>query len=140
MAAQLARLASGTGIDTYPEIARALRRIRRNEPVDLSADEPLDLRMRTLAAEARAARGLLEAARHRPDPAPPPHGGRSRRVGRAGRGARGALRVFLLLPLPTAAAAILSRRLSVRRRDDLAADPAGPIRAERSAPEWGRLG
>ncbi|MFJ2647679.1 SMI1/KNR4 family protein [Streptomyces sp. NPDC087420] len=124
-AAQLARLASETAIDTYPEIARALERIHRNEPVDLSADGALDLRMRTLAAEARAARGLLDAARHQPDPAP---------VTAADLGAwamrdagAGALREFLLLPLPTAAATVLSRRLSVRWRDDLAADLAADV-------------
>ncbi|MFE7358096.1 SMI1/KNR4 family protein [Streptomyces sp. NPDC057543] len=122
MAAQLARLASETGIDSYPEIAQALERIRRNEPVDLPADGALDLRMRTFAAEARAARGLLDAARHQPDPA---------FVTAADLGAwamrdsaAGALREFLLLPLPTAAATVLSRRLSVRWRDDLAADLA----------------
>ncbi|MCX4625388.1 SMI1/KNR4 family protein [Streptomyces sp. NBC_01443] len=123
MAAQLARLASETGIDTYPEIAQALERIRRNDPVDLPADGALDLRMRTLSAEARAARGLLDAARHRPDPAPVTAADLAAWAARDS--AAGALREFLLLPLPAAAATVLSRRLSVRWRDDLAADLAG---------------
>ncbi|WP_328740798.1 hypothetical protein OHA91_36270 [Streptomyces erythrochromogenes] len=38
--------------------------------------------------------------------------------------AAGALRAFLLLPLPAAAETVLNRRLSVRRRADLAADLA----------------
>lgn len=122
-AAQLARLASETGIDTYPEIVRALERIRRDEPVDLPADEALDLRMRTLSAEARAARGLLDAARNHDDPAPVTTADLSAWAVRDS--AAGALREFLLLPLPAALETILSRRLSVRWRDDLAADLAG---------------
>ncbi|MCX5192505.1 SMI1/KNR4 family protein [Streptomyces sp. NBC_00249] len=122
-AAQLARLASETGIDTYPEIAGALERIHRDEPVDLPADGPLDLRMRTLAAESRAARGLLDAARHQPDPAPVTPADHAAWALRDA--AAGALRAFLLLPLPAAAETVLSRRLSIRWRDDLAADLAG---------------
>ncbi|MFI5617818.1 SMI1/KNR4 family protein [Streptomyces sp. NPDC051567] len=123
MTAQLARLASETGIDTYPEIAQALEQIYREEPVDLPADGALDLRMRTLSAEARAARGLLDAARHQPDPAPVPAADLAAWALRDS--AAGALREFLLLPLPAAAATVLSRRLSVRWRDDLATDLAG---------------
>ncbi|MFD9105980.1 SMI1/KNR4 family protein [Streptomyces virginiae] len=123
MAAQLARLAAETGIDTYPEIAQALERIRRDEPVDLAADGPLDLRMRTLSAEARAARGLLDAARHQADAAPVTAADRAAWAARDS--AAGALREFLLLPLPAAAETVLHRRLSVRWRDDLAADLAG---------------
>ncbi|MFF2039836.1 SMI1/KNR4 family protein [Kitasatospora sp. NPDC058170] len=132
MAAQLARLASESGIDAYPEIARALERIRRDEPVDLTADGALDLRMRTLSAEVRAARGLLEAARYAPDPAPVTAADLGAWVVRDS--AAGALREFLLLPLPDAAATILDRRLSVRWRDDLAADLAGEESCGRSAP------
>ncbi|OKI26770.1 SMI1/KNR4 family protein [Streptomyces sp. CB03911] len=121
-AAQLARLASESGIDTYPEIASALERIRRDEPVDLTADGALDLRMRTLAAEVRAARGMLEAARYEPGPAPVTAADLHAWVVRDS--AAGALREFLVLPLPAAAATVLSRRLSVRWRDDLAADLA----------------
>ncbi|MFE9934244.1 SMI1/KNR4 family protein [Streptomyces sp. NPDC005533] len=123
VAAQLARLASETGIDTYPEIAGALERIRRDEPVDLAADGPLDLRMRALSAEARAARGLLDEARHATDPAPVTASDHAAWAVRDS--AAGALRAFLLLPLPAAAETVLSRRLSVRWRDDLAADLAG---------------
>ncbi|KOV14074.1 hypothetical protein ADK90_36200 [Streptomyces sp. XY413] len=122
-AAQLARLAAETGIDTYPEVAHALERIRRNEPVDLPADGPLDLRMRTLSAQARAARGLLDAARHTADPAPVTAADHAAWAVRDS--AAGALRAFLLLPLPAAAETVLSRRLSARWRDDLAADLAG---------------
>ncbi|MEU9087232.1 SMI1/KNR4 family protein [Streptomyces sp. NPDC048357] len=122
MAAQLARLASETGIDTYPEIAQALERIRRDEPVGLPADGPLDLCMRTLSAEARAARGLLDEARHHTAPAPVTAADHAAWAVRDS--AAGALREFLLLPLPAAAATILSQRLSVRWRDDLAADLA----------------
>ncbi|MFE5679836.1 SMI1/KNR4 family protein [Streptomyces erythrochromogenes] len=122
MAAQLARLASETGIDTYPEIAQALERIRRDEPVDLSADGALDLRMRTLSAEARAARGLLDAARHQAEAAPVTAADHAAWAVRDS--AARALRAFLLLPLPAAAEAVLNRRLSVRWRDELAADLA----------------
>ncbi|MEU9160705.1 SMI1/KNR4 family protein [Streptomyces sp. NPDC048424] len=120
MAAQLARLASETGIDTYPEIAQALERIRRDEPVDLPADGPLDLRMRTLSAESRAARGLLDEARQQADTAPVTAADHTAWAVRDS--AAGALREFLLLPLPAAAETILSQRLSIRWRDDLAAD------------------
>ncbi|MET8754347.1 hypothetical protein ABZW32_30275 [Streptomyces sp. NPDC004667] len=101
VAAQLARLASETGIDGYPEIARALEQAGRGEPVDLTADGPLDLRMRTSRAEPRAVRGLLDAARHQPDPAP---GTAADLAAWHGRDAEaGALRQFQLLPLPAAA-------------------------------------
>ncbi|MFJ9942870.1 SMI1/KNR4 family protein [Streptomyces erythrochromogenes] len=126
MAAQLARLASETGIDTYPEIAQALERIRRDEPVDLSADGALDLRMRTLSAEARAARGLLDAARHRAETAPVTAAitAADDAAWAVRESAAGALRSFLLLPLPAAAETVLNLRLSVRWRDELAADLA----------------
>ncbi|QIQ01494.1 SMI1/KNR4 family protein [Streptomyces liangshanensis] len=124
MASQLARLASETGIDGYPEIVRALEGIRRDEPVDLSADSPLDLRMRTLAAESRAARGLLDASRYESDP-PAPVTKADLGAWVARNAAAGALREFVLLPLPEAAATILYDRLSVRWRDDLAEDLAG---------------
>lgn len=122
LAAQLARLASETGIDSYREITGALDRIRRDEPVELTAGGDLDLRIRTLAAEARAARGLLDAARYGADPAPVTEADLAAWSVR--HSAAGALRAFLLLPLPAAAETILNRRLSVRWRDDLAADLA----------------
>ncbi|MFJ4868441.1 SMI1/KNR4 family protein [Streptomyces sp. NPDC088757] len=123
VAAQLARLASETGIDGYPEIARALERTGRGEPVDLTADGPLDLRMRTIRAEARAVRGLLDAARRRPDPAPVTEADSAAWHGRDA--AAGALRRFLSLPLPAAAETVLSLRMSLHWRDELAADLAG---------------
>ncbi|MES9510335.1 SMI1/KNR4 family protein [Streptomyces sp. NPDC000609] len=122
MAAQLARLASETGIDTYPEIAQAVERIRREEPVDLVADGALDLRMRALAAESRAARGLLDAARHRS--APSPIAADDLAAWAVRHSAAGAVREFLLLPLPAAAETVLRQRRSIRWRDDLAADLA----------------
>ncbi|MFB7225708.1 SMI1/KNR4 family protein [Streptomyces sp. NPDC056227] len=122
VAAQLARLASETGIDSYPEIARALEQAGRGEPVDLTADGALDLRMRTIRAETRAVRGLLDAARHQPDPAPVTAADLAAWHGRDA--AAGALRRFLLLPLPAAAETVLSLRMSVHWRDELAADLA----------------
>ncbi|WP_031148040.1 hypothetical protein [Streptomyces erythrochromogenes] len=89
--------------------------------MDLSVDGALDLRMSS--AEARAARGRwtrpgAERMRRRsPRPTTPPGPYGTRRPG--------ALRAFLLLlPLPAAAETVLNRRLSVRRRADLAADLA----------------
>lgn len=123
MAAQLARLASETGIDGHPEIARALDRIRRDQPVDLTAGGDLDLRMRTLAAEVRAARGLLDSARYEPERAPVTAADLAAWSVRDA--AAGAVRAFLLLPLPGAAEKVLNLRLSVRWRDELAADLAG---------------
>ncbi|MFD8287833.1 SMI1/KNR4 family protein [Streptomyces lavendulae] len=122
VAAQLARLASETGIDGYPEIARALERAGRGEPVDLTADGTLDLRMRTIRAETRAVRGLLDAARYQPDPAPVTTADLTAWHGRDA--AAGALRQFLLLPLPAAAETVLSLRMSLHWRDELAADLA----------------
>ncbi|MDH6543734.1 SMI1/KNR4 family protein [Streptomyces sp. SPB4] len=122
VAAQLARLASETGIDGYPEIARALERAGRGEPVDLTADGALDLRMRTIRAETRAVRGLLDAARYQPDPAPVTTADLTAWHGRDA--AAGALRQFLLLPLPAAAETVLSLRMSLHWRDELAADLA----------------
>ncbi|MCX5387431.1 SMI1/KNR4 family protein [Streptomyces sp. NBC_00083] len=120
VAAQLARLASETGIDGYPEIARALEQAGRGEPVDLTADGALDLRMRTIGAETRAVRGLLDATDHRPDPAPVTEADLAAWQGRDA--AAGALRQYLLLPLPAAARTVLSLRRSVHWRDELAAD------------------
>ncbi|GLV87462.1 hypothetical protein Slala03_71510 [Streptomyces lavendulae subsp. lavendulae] len=100
VAAQLARLASETGIDGYPEIARALEQARRGEPVVLQADGAVDTRMRTIQAEAGAVRGLLDAARDQPDPAPVTPADLVAWHGRDA--AAGALRRFLL-PVPAAA-------------------------------------
>ncbi|WP_329274230.1 SMI1/KNR4 family protein [Streptomyces sp. NBC_00691] len=122
MAAQLTRLASETGVDGYSEVARALEQVCRGEPVDLAADEALDLRMRTIRAEVRAVRGQLDAARDQPDPAPVTEADLA--AWHARDAAAGALRRFVLLPLPAAAETILSLRMSVLWRDELAADLA----------------
>ncbi|MFE6750629.1 SMI1/KNR4 family protein [Kitasatospora purpeofusca] len=122
VAAQLARLTSETGIDSYPEIARALQQARRDEPVDLTTDGPLDLRLRTVRAQTRAVRGLLDAARHHQEPAPVTPADLT--AWHARDTAAGALRRFLLLPLPAAAETILSLRTSLHWRDELAADLA----------------
>ncbi|MGE7388203.1 SMI1/KNR4 family protein [Streptomyces sp. NPDC004126] len=138
VAAQLARLASETGIDGYPEIARALEQAGRGEPVDLTADGALDLRMRTIRAETRAARGMLDAARHQPDPAPVTEADVAAWHGRDA--AAGALRRLLVLPLPAAAETVLSLRMSLHWRDELAADLAGQGVSERDrSPERGTL-
>ncbi|WP_406096348.1 SMI1/KNR4 family protein [Kitasatospora purpeofusca] len=132
VAAQLARLASETGLDGYPEIARALEQAGRGEPVDLTTDGPLDLRMRTVRAETRAVRGLLDAARHQQDPAPVTAADLAAWHGRDA--AAGALRRFLLLPLPAAAETVLSLRMSVHWRDELAvnlADQPVPVLSPR---------
>ncbi|MEV0193514.1 hypothetical protein AB0I39_33950 [Kitasatospora purpeofusca] len=122
VAAQLARLASETGIDRYPEIALALEQAGRDEPVDLTADGPLDLRMRTVRAETRAVRGLLDAARHQQDPAPITAADLA--AWHARDTAAEALRRFMLLPLPAAAETVLNLRMSVHWRDELALDLA----------------
>ncbi|CAM5233912.1 hypothetical protein GCM10010329_62380 [Streptomyces spiroverticillatus] len=122
VAAQLNRLAAETGIDGYPEIARALEQVGRGEPVDLPADEALDLRMRTIRAEARAVRGTLDTASRQPDAAPVTEA--DFLAWHVRDTAAGALRRFLLLPLPAAAASILNLRMSVHWRDELAADLA----------------
>ncbi|MFI9329262.1 SMI1/KNR4 family protein [Kitasatospora sp. NPDC052868] len=122
VAAQLVRLASETGIDGYPEIAQALEQAGRGEPVDLTADGALDLRMRTIRAETRAVRGLLDEARHLPGPAPVTAADLA--AWHARDTAAGALRRFLLLPLPAAAETVLSLRMSVHWRDELAMDLA----------------
>ncbi|MGW3059195.1 hypothetical protein ACWC98_25120 [Streptomyces goshikiensis] len=66
---------------------------------------------------------LRDPARHQPGPATVTAADLAAWVVRDS--AAGALRGFLLLPLPAAAATVLSQRLSVRWRDDLAADLAG---------------
>ncbi|MFF9276634.1 SMI1/KNR4 family protein [Streptomyces griseosporeus] len=130
-AAQLRRLAAETGIDAYPEIADALARIGRTERDGFDAGEhmgpdaaakpglglgdPLDLRIRNLAAETWAARRSVrdEAG---------PVGAEDLSAWIAREGAAQALRAFVLLPVPVAAEWILGRRLSARWREELAAD------------------
>ncbi|MDQ0751960.1 hypothetical protein QF034_006191 [Streptomyces africanus] len=116
IAAQLSRLSSETHLDTYPEVAEALDRIHRGLPVACDRDGPLDARMRTLAAEAHAARQLLQDD----DTAPVSHKDLTAWDARAT--AAHALREFLRLPLPAAAATILDQRVSVHWHEELAAD------------------
>jgi hypothetical protein len=116
IAAQLSRLASQTRLDTYPEVAEALDRIHRGLPVACDQDGPLDSRMRTLAAEAHATRQLLQDG----DTAPVSH--EDLTAWDARDRAAHALRAFLHLPLPAAAATILDQRVSDYWHDELAAD------------------
>ncbi|MFF9624571.1 SMI1/KNR4 family protein [Streptomyces griseosporeus] len=138
-AAQLQRLATETGIDAYPEIADALARIGGARQLGLDAARqtgldaaqqtgldavesfglgvggPLDLRIRTLAAETWAVR---RSARDEAGP----FGPEDLSAWAAREGAAQALRAFVLLPVPVAAEWILHQRLSARWRDELAAD------------------
>ncbi|MEV0634988.1 hypothetical protein AB0I77_08490 [Streptomyces sp. NPDC050619] len=119
IAAQLARLAAESYIDVYDEVADALARIGRGERVDLALDGPLDLRIRTLAAEAWAARQPVHPA-WRGDGGPVTPDDSSAWVLRES--AARALREFVLLPVPAAAETILHQRMSVHWRTELAAD------------------
>ncbi|GAA2380300.1 hypothetical protein [Streptomyces coeruleofuscus] len=114
--AQLSRLASETHLDTYPEVTEALDRIHRGLPVDVDQDGPLGLRMRTLAAEVHATRELLRDG----DTGSVSHEDLTAWTARDR--AAHALREFLLLPLPVAAATILEQRFSLHWHDELAAD------------------
>ncbi|MGA5897077.1 hypothetical protein [Streptomyces venetus] len=111
VAAQLSRLASETGIDTYPEVAEALDRIHRGLPVRCDQDDPLGVRMRTLTAEVHAARELL-----RDDGTVSVSvSGEDFTAWVARDHAAHALREFVRLPLLAAAATILQQRASFRR-------------------------
>ncbi|MFF8228105.1 hypothetical protein [Streptomyces caelestis] len=114
--AQLARLAAETRLDTCPEVAETLDRIHRGLPVDCDQESPLGLRMRTLAAEVHATRELLRDG----DTGPVSHEDLTAWVARDN--AAHALREFLQLPLPVAAATILQQRVSPHWHDELAAD------------------
>ncbi|MET8830513.1 SMI1/KNR4 family protein [Streptomyces sp. NPDC004610] len=121
-AAQLARLAEETRLDTYPEIAQALVLVRRDTEVPLAPDDPLDLRLRTLAAETRAAQRLLTP----PWSAEPVRVTQDDRFAWSARErAAQALSAFIRLPLTTAAGLILHERISPYWRDELAADLDG---------------
>ncbi|MET9764144.1 hypothetical protein ABZ016_34665 [Streptomyces sp. NPDC006372] len=119
VAAQLTRLASETGIDTYPEVSDALDRIHRGLPVRCDQEDPLGVRMRTLAAEVHATRELL---RHE-DSGPVSDEDLTAWVARDH--AARALREFVRLPLPAAAATVLQQRVSLHWREELAADVRG---------------
>jgi hypothetical protein len=114
--AQLARLAAETGLDTCPEVAETLDRIHRGLPVDCDQESPLGLRMRTLAAEVHATRELLRDG----DTGPVSPEDLTAWVARDD--AAHALREFLRLPLPVAAATIIQQRVSSHWHDELAAD------------------
>ncbi|MFI5683171.1 SMI1/KNR4 family protein [Streptomyces sp. NPDC051636] len=123
IAAQLTRLAAETRIDGYGEVADAVARTGRGEPVDLTPDGPLDLRMRTVAAEAWAARQLLRGP-GRWSEGPVTQEDFGAWVIRAE--ALRALREFVRLPVRAAAATILHQRMSVFWRTELAADLRTP--------------
>lgn len=123
VAAQLARLATESGIDSYKEVANALEDIRRGDAVRLDLGDPLDVRIRTLAAETWSARQLAKPS-WRGDQGPVGQEDLSAWVAREG--AAQALRAFVRLPVPVAAARILHQRLSVHWRTELAADLADP--------------
>ncbi|MGD1218646.1 SMI1/KNR4 family protein [Streptomyces krungchingensis] len=120
-AAQLARLAAETHIDTYPEVADALELIGRGERVPLTADDALDLRLRTLAAEAWAARQSVRPS-WRDDGSPLSQDDTNAWWIR--HGAAGALRAFILRPVPEAAASIIHQRTTAHWRAELAEDLA----------------
>ncbi|CAM5369943.1 hypothetical protein [Streptomyces purpurascens] len=119
VAAQLARLAAETRLDTHPEVTEALDRIRHGLPVDCDQDDPLAVRMRTLVAEVHATRTMLSGG----DSGPVSEEDLTAWVARGD--AADALRAFLRLPLPVAAEAVLQRRVSLHWRDELAADLGG---------------
>ncbi|MGX1560068.1 hypothetical protein [Streptomyces sp. NPDC055506] len=117
VAAQLARLAAETHLDTHPEVREALDRIRHGLPVDCDQDDPLALRIRTLAAEVHATRATLSGG-----DGGPPVSENDLTAWVARNDAADALRTFLRLPLPVAAEAVLQQRISPHWRDELAAD------------------
>ncbi|MFH8935864.1 SMI1/KNR4 family protein [Streptomyces griseosporeus] len=81
----------------------------------LGVGDPLDLRIRTLAAETWAARQSVRGGTG-------PVGPEDLSAWIAREGAAQALRAFVLLPVPMAAERILGVRLSARWRDELATD------------------
>ncbi|MBM4825954.1 MULTISPECIES: SMI1/KNR4 family protein [Streptomyces] len=81
----------------------------------LGVGDPLDLRIRTLAAETWAARQSVRDGTG-------PVGPEDLSAWIAREGAAQALRAFVLLPVPMAAERILGVRLSARWRDELATD------------------
>lgn len=124
MAAQLGRLAAETRFDVYDEVSDALARTTRGETVDLTSDSLLDVRIRTLTAEAWAARQRVSGQRAwRDDNDPVTQSDFSAWVLRVG--AARALREFVQAGAPAAAATILSRRMSAHWRTELAADLEG---------------
>ncbi|MEU9591762.1 SMI1/KNR4 family protein [Streptomyces sp. NPDC048193] len=125
IAAQLRRLAAETGLDAFTEVTRTLEAVDRGESPEFVEDSMLDLRMRTLAAEAAAARPALEPSWRRERNAPElPATREDFEAWQLRVDAADALRRFLLLPLPIAAASVLHRRLSEEWRSELDRDLA----------------
>ncbi|MCC2271270.1 hypothetical protein LKM28_33925 [Streptomyces sp. CT1-17] len=122
-ASQLRRLAAESGIDALPDIARTLDAVDRGETPEPVEDGALDLCMRRLVAETVAARPALEPSWRRERGAPRlPVTAADFKAWQLRSGAADALRRFLRLPVPTAAATILHRRLSDDWRSELLSD------------------
>ncbi|PPS88094.1 SMI1/KNR4 family protein [Streptomyces sp. MH60] len=125
MAAQLRRLAAETGLVTFPEVSRTLDAVDLGGTPELVEDDALDLRMRTILAEAAAARPALEPSWRRDRNAPGfPATRDDFHAWQLRADAADALRRFLQLPLPVAAATIVHHRLSDDWRRELAEDLA----------------
>ncbi|MGW1762281.1 SMI1/KNR4 family protein [Streptomyces mirabilis] len=124
MAAQLGRLAAETRFDVYDEVSDALARTARGETVDLTPDSLLDLRIRTLTAEAWAARQRVSGQRAWHDDNDPVTQSDFSAWALRVEAAR-ALREFVHAGAQAAAATILSRRMSAHWRTELAADLEG---------------
>ncbi|WP_329372760.1 hypothetical protein [Streptomyces sp. NBC_01483] len=124
MGAQLRRLAAETRFDVYDEVSDALARTARGETVDLTPDSPLDLRIRTLTAEASAARQMVSGQRAWHDDNGPVTQSDFSAWALRVEAAR-ALREFVDAGAPAAAATILSLRMSAHWRTELAADLEG---------------
>ncbi|MFJ8884280.1 SMI1/KNR4 family protein [Streptomyces sp. NPDC102402] len=123
--AQLRRLAAETGLDAFPEVATVLAALGRGETPEPAEDSALDVRMRTIVAEAAAARPATEPAWRRPRGAPElPFTEEDFRAWQLRADASDTLRRFLALPLPIATASVLHRRLSEDWRSELAEDLA----------------
>jgi hypothetical protein len=121
MAAQLHRLAAETGLDACTEVTHTLAAVQRGETPELTEDDTLDLRMRTLAAVQPALEPSWRRDRNAPE-LPTARDDFQARQLRAD--AADTLRRLLQLPLPIAAASVLHRRLSEDWRSEPARDLA----------------
>ncbi|GGQ56700.1 hypothetical protein [Streptomyces flaveolus] len=121
MAAQLRRLAAETGLDACTEVTQTLAAVQRGETPELTEDDTLDLRMRTLAAVQPALEPSWRRDRNAPE-LPTARDDFQARQLRAD--AADTLRRLLQLPLPIAAASVLHRRLSEDWRSEPARDLA----------------
>lgn len=125
MAAQLCRLAAETGLDAFSEVTSVLAALGRGETPGFTEDSALDLRMRTLVAEAEAARPATEPSwRRRPEDPELLFTLEDFQAWQLRADAADTLRRFLELPVPVAAASVLYRRLSEDWRGELAEDLA----------------